>query len=422
MGLTFAQKVLARTSGESQVTPGQILDAFPDLVMSHTASWRCIRTFERIGVKRFYDVDRLAFVLDHTSPAHTNQIAAYQALIREFAREHGVKKFFDVSEGIAHLVLMERGLVKPGMLIVGTDSHSTIYGALGALGTGIGFSEVAAVWLTGRLWMMVPQSMKIVLEGHFRPGVYAKDLMLKLVHDVGANGATYLSVEFHGSLIKDLSVSERMTLTNLAMEMGCKNACVPPDAITEAYLRERGGTPYEAVYSDPDAAYVREVTVSVDDLEPHVACPHEVENVRPISEVAGTRVHQVFIGSCANAKYEDLVAAADVLRGHRVDPSVRLIVAPGSRLILLEAMRNDVLQTFVEAGALIQNPGCSACAGDGGILGENEVCLSTANRNFLGRMGPRTSSIYLGSPAMAAATAITGVITDPRGFVKEARA
>ncbi|MDE3075559.1 MAG: 3-isopropylmalate dehydratase large subunit [Chloroflexota bacterium] len=418
MAQTFAQKVLARTSGKSDVRPGEIVDAYPDLVMSHTASWRCIKQWERIGIKRFYDVDRLAFVLDHTAPAYTPQISGYHALVRDFAREHGIKKFYDVSEGIAHIVLMERGHVKPGMLIVGTDSHSTIYGALGALGTGIGFSEITAIWITGKLWMKVPDSMKIVLDGSFRPGVFAKDLMLKLVGDLTANGATYLSVEYGGSLLGRLSVSERMTMANLTMEMGCKNGYVPPDDITLAYLREHGAEEVQPVFPDGDATYLREVKVNVDELEPQIACPHEVENVRPISEVSGTKVNQVFIGSCANAKYEDLVEAAKVLKGRRVNPSIRLIVTPASRMVLLDAMRSDVLETLVEAGALIQNPGCGACAGDGGVLSENEVCLSTANRNFVGRMGPRTSSIYLGSPATAAATAITGVITDPREFVQ----
>lgn len=419
MPMTFAQKVLARASGQAAVAPGQIVDAYPDLVMSHTATWRCIRQFERVGVARVWDPARLAFVLDHTALARTANDANNQSRVRAFAEEQGVRTFYDIDAGIAHIVLMEHGHVRPGQLIIGTDSHSTIYGALGALGTGVGFSEITAVWVTGKLWMKVPHSARITLAGALQPGVYAKDLMLKLVGELGANGCTYLSVEFDGPLAERLSISERMTLANLAMEMGVKNAVVRPDATTAAYLREHGAGEFAFVHADPDAAYLWTRTVDATVLEPMVSCPHEVENVRPISEVAGTRVQQVFVGSCANAKLDDLVEVAAILKGRRVHPRVRLVVTPASRRILLDAMQQDVLRTLVEAGALITNPGCGACAGDGAALGDGEACLSTANRNFLGRMGSPQSAIYLGSPATAAATAITGVLTDPREFVSQ---
>jgi len=417
MPQTFAQKVLARASGSQAVAPGQIVDAYPDLVMSNTATWRCIRQFERIGVDRLWDPDRLAFVMDHTALARTATEANHQSRVRAFAEQYGVKTFYDINEGIAHIVLMESGRVRPGQLVIGTDSHSTIYGALGALGTGVGFSEITAVWVTGKLWMKVPESVRLTLTGSLRPGVYAKDLMLKLVGELSANGCTYYSIEFDGPLTAALSISERMTLSNLAMEMGVKNAAVYPDDKTAAYLRERGVERFAPAWADEGATYAWTRTVDASSLSPQVACPHEVENVHPIEEVAGTRVQQVFVGSCANAKLDDLVEVAAILKGRRVHPGVRMVVTPASKQILLDAMRGDVLSTLVEAGAVITNPGCGACAGDGAALGDGEACLSTANRNFLGRMGSPTSSIYLGSPALAAATAIMGVLTDPREFV-----
>ena len=362
--------------------------------------------------------ERLAIVLDHISPAKTEKYAADQQTSRNFAREYGVRKFYDVDAGIAHLVLMEEGHVAPGDLIVGTDSHCTIYGSLGALGTGIGYTEVTSVWITGKLWMKVPESIRIVLNGHYSAGVYSKDLMLHLIGQLGADGCTYNSVEFAGAAIPDLSVSERMTMANLAMEMGVKCAFIPPDDKTLEYLRTRlPAERYRPVYADEGAVYAREIEVDLSSLEPTVACPHEVENTKPIGEVAGTPIQQAFLGSCANAKFDDLVVAAGILKGRRVHPNVRLIITPGSKQIMLQAMNAGVLQTLLEAGGMITNPGCGACAGDGGMLADGEVCLSTANRNFLGRMGSNKSQIYLSSPATLAASAIKGAICDPREFL-----
>ncbi|HLK46866.1 MAG TPA: 3-isopropylmalate dehydratase large subunit [Bryobacteraceae bacterium] len=415
--MTIAEKILSAKSGRAAVTPGEIVDAYPDLVMSHTATWRSVSVMKRIGATKLYDPERLAIVLDHISPAKTEKYAADQQTSRNFAREYGIRKFYDVDAGIAHLVLMEAGHVAPGDLIVGTDSHCTIYGSLGALGTGIGYTEVTSVWLTGKLWMKVPESVKILLNGRFGPGVYSKDLMLYLIGKLGADGCSYQSVEFYGNAIPDLTVSERMTMTNLAMEMGVKCVFVPPDGKTAEYLRARlPDGRYRPVYADADAVYSREIPVDLGTLQPMVACPHEVENTKAIGEVTGTHIDQAFLGSCANAKYEDLVVAAKILKGRRVHPGVRLIITPGSKKIMLEAMNNGVLQTLLEAGGMVTNPGCGACAGDGGMLADGEVCLSTANRNFLGRMGSGKSSIYLSSPATLAASAIRGVITDPREF------
>jgi len=386
--------------------------------MSHTATWRSVSVMERIGATKLYDPERLAVVLDHISPAKTERYAADQQISRNFARQYGIRKFYDVDAGIAHLVLMEAGHVAPGDLIVGTDSHCTIYGSLGALGTGIGYTEVTSVWITGKLWMKVPESIKITLQGWFAPGVYSKDLMLYQIRKLGADGCTYNSVEFYGDAVPGLSVSERMTMANLAMEMGVKCVFLPPDEKTAEYLSGRlPETRYRPVYADRDAVYAREITVALGQLEPMIACPHEVENTKPISEVAGTHIDQAFLGSCANAKYEDLLVASRILKGRRVHPAVRLIITPGSKQIMLEAMNSGVLQILLESGGMVTNPGCGACAGDGGMLADGEVCLSTANRNFLGRMGSNKSQIYLSSPATLAASAIKGAIADPREFL-----
>ena len=415
MGMTIAEKILAKKSGESSVSPGQIVDAYPDLVMSHTATWRSVSVMEKVGATKLYDPDRIAIVLDHIAPAKTEKNALDQQKSRDFARKYGIRKFYDIDAGIAHLVLMEAGHVAPGDLIVGTDSHCTIYGSLGALGTGIGYTEVTSVWLTGKLWMKVPETYRIRLNGRFSSGVFSKDLMLHLIGSLGADGCTYKSVEFYGDLVSNLSVSERMTMTNLAMEMGVKCAFVPPDERTRDYLRERmTDRAYVETAADPDAVYAKEIEVDVSSLEPMVACPHEVENTKPIGDVAGTHIDQVFLGSCANAKFEDLEVVAGILKGRRIHPRVRFIITPGSRQIMLEAMRSGILATLVESGGVLTNPGCGACAGDGGILADGEVCLSTANRNFIGRMGSSKAEIYLCSPATLAASALRGVISDPR--------
>ncbi|HTM06760.1 MAG TPA: 3-isopropylmalate dehydratase large subunit [Verrucomicrobiae bacterium] len=419
MGKTFAEKALARAAGLNEVRPGEIADVYPDLYMSHMASWRCIRTMEKLGSDKLYDVDRVAMVMDHISPAQSAKTADDQRLCREFAKKHGVKKFYDVNAGIAHVVLTEEGFIRPGMVIIGTDSHTTIYGALGALGTGVGFSELTAAWVTGKLWMKVPESLKVTIDGPLAPGTSSKDVMLKLIGELTADGATYLSVEFHGSYTEGLSVSDRMTLCNLAMELGAKNGFVRPDNTTRKYLARRGVNPdhYDEIHPDADAAYVKTVALDGRKLVPQIACPHAVDNVKPIDQVAGKKVDQVFIGSCANAKYEDLVEAARILKGRKVATGVRLLVSPASKEIVARTVADGTYAVFLEAGALLTNPGCSACAGDGGAMADGEVTLSTANRNFQGRMGSYKAEIYLGSPAVAAATAVTGVITDPREFL-----
>jgi 3-isopropylmalate/(R)-2-methylmalate dehydratase large subunit len=421
---TFAQKAIERASGVADLLPGQIVDVYPDVYMSHTASWRCIRTLEKMGVTELYDPDRIAMVMDHIAPAVTPKHAADHKLCREFAQRMGIRNFWDVNAGIAHIVLMENGLIRPGQFVIGTDSHSTIYGALGAFGTGVGFSEITAAWVTGKLWAKVPESVRIEISGPLPAGTYPKDVMLALIGELGADGLTYCSAEFGGSYTRSMSVSERMTFCNLAMEMGAKNAFVEPDEATAAYLDD-AGVPrdgYEVLRPDPGATYREVIALQGATLSAQVSVPHTVDNVVPVDEVAGTRLDQVFIGSCANAKYDDLEIAASVLGGQHVAPGVRLIVTPASAAVMSKASASGVLATLIEAGALITNPGCGACAGNGGVMADGERTLSTANRNFRGRMGSYESEIFLGSPATAAASAIRGVITNPADLMTGAAA
>lgn len=416
MGHTVAEKVLARASGADDAWPGDIVEAEPDLYMSHVASWRCIDTLERLGTDELRYPDRIAMVLDHISPAGTEKIADDHRRIRAFVAEHDIETFYDVNAGISHTVLMGDGHIRPGMLAIGTDSHTTIYGALGACGTGVGYTDITAAWVTGDLWFKVPETLRVEIDGELQPGVTSKDLMLKLIGDLGTAGANYMAVEFGGSYVPSATMADRMTMCNLGKEMGAMFAIVPPDDRTREYLAERGVDPagYDEIHPDDDADYAEVASLDADTFEPQIACPHTVDNVSPVSEVEGTHVDQVFIGSCANGNFADLEAAARILEGREVARSVRLIVTPASKQVMQEATAAGHISTFVEAGGMITNPGCSACAGDGGSMAAGEVTLSTANRNYRGRMGSYDAEIYLSSPAAAAAAAVAGEIVDPR--------
>ncbi|NOZ26776.1 MAG: 3-isopropylmalate dehydratase large subunit [Chloroflexi bacterium] len=428
MGKTFAEKALARAAGVSEVTAGQVIDARPDVILSHDNTAAIARTFSSLGVDRVRHPERVAIVLDHAVPAPTTRHAQNHAEIRRFVAEQGITHFFDVGRGICHQVLSEEAIVLPGQLILGADSHTTHYGWMGAFGAGVGRSEVAALWATGELWLRVPESIRIVLEGSLPLGVTAKDFALRVIGDLGADGGIYLSIEFSGSGIEAMSVESRMVLPNMMAEMGAKNAYVPPDAVVFDWLAprlaRRTGRPVEecraqieagALYPDPDAEYVAEYRYNAAELEPYVACPHTVDNVVPLSEVAGTRVQQAFLGTCTNGRLEDIALAAEVIRGRRVAPDTRLLVIPASNQVLQEAMERGHIQTLIEAGAIIGVPGCGPCMGNHmGIPAPGEVTISTANRNFRGRMGTREAEIYLANPAVVAASAIKGVIADPR--------
>jgi 3-isopropylmalate/(R)-2-methylmalate dehydratase large subunit len=442
MGNTFAEKALARNAGLSSVRAGQVIDVYPDLVLSHDNTAAIIRIFREIGVGRVKHPERLAVTLDHAVPAPTTQHAQNHADIRRFVAEQGITHFFEVGRGICHQVLCEEGLVQPGQVVLGADSHSTHYGALGAFGAGIGRSEVAAIWATGRIWLRVPESVKITIVETLGEWVSAKDLALHVIGTLGADAGTYASVELHGPGISALSMESRFVLPNMMAEMGVKNAWIIPDEITLNWLEKR--TPkrqtnnsVNRVYGesstqnstsrithhaslvsslspDPDAQYVAEYIFDVSTVEPQVACPHAVDNVVPLSRVAGTRVQQAFLGTCTNGRLEDIAEAARVLAGRRVAPGTRLLVIPASSQVLQDAMRRGYLVTLLEAGAVIGTPGCGPCMGNHlGVPAPGEVTISTANRNFRGRMGTRDAEIYLASPAVVAASAVAGEITHP---------
>lgn len=435
MGKTFAEKALARASGQAEVTAGQIVDARPDRILSHDNTAAIYRLFRQLGVDRVKDPERLAVTLDHAVPAPTTQHAQNHAEARRFVEEQGVTHFFEVGRGICHQVLSEDALVLPGQLILGADSHTTHYGWLGAFGAGVGRSEVAALWATGELWLRVPESLRIVLNGELPFGVTAKDFCLKLIGDLGADGGLYASVEFHGDGISRLSLESRMVIPNMMAEFGAKNAWLPPDDAVFDYLAGRlerrmrreaksvgaGEDNWQAIvrrdalYPDPDAQYIATHVYDAGALEPMVAKPHRVDHVVPLSEVRGTRIQQAFLGTCTNGRLEDLAAACEVLRGKQIARGTRMVVIPASSEVLQEATRRGYISIFLEAGAVIGVPGCGPCMGNHmGIPAPNEVTISSANRNFRGRMGTRESEIYLASPAVVAASAVAGRIADPR--------
>ncbi len=415
MPQTFAEKILAKKAGLSHTVPGQIVDITPDVALSHDNTAPIYGIFKEMGGQRVFDPKMHAVFIDHAAPAPTTKHAENHRIIRDFVREQGIENFFDVGRGICHQVLVEEGLALPGEVVLGSDSHSPHAGVMGAFGAGIGRSEMASIWAVGSLWLRVPESMKIAVNGQFNPGVTAKDLALKVIDDLGADGALYMSVEWHGEAIRSLDLSQRATLPNMMAEMGAKNSFIPPDQVTLDYLAGRAKRPFELVLPDEDAAYAQSYTYEAAAIEPMVARPHTVDNVMPLSEVAGTRVQQAFLGTCTNGRLEDLAAAAAVLKGRKVSPGTRLLIIPASSQVYLDALRAGYIETFLEAGAAIESPGCGPCMGNHmGVPAVGEVSISTANRNFRGRMGTKESEIYLASPAVVAATAVAGVITHPK--------
>ncbi len=440
---TFAQKAIARAAGLDHVAVGQIVDVRPDVVLSHDNTAAIRRIWAQFGQERVAIPEKIAITLDHAAPPPTTRHARNHAEIRAFVREQGIRHFFEVGRGICHQVLSEEALVLPGQMILGADSHTPHFGWLGAFGAGIGRSEVAALWATGELWLRVPESMRIVLEGPLPPGVTAKDFALRIIGDLGADGGLYRSVEFSGSGIEALSLESRMALANMMAEFGAKNAYVPPDERTYAYLARRlaekggigdgevesedppspvlrslsAGLKSRALYPDPGAVYTATHVYRAEELEPYVACPHSVDNVVPLSAVAGTRVDQAFLGTCTNGRLEDIAAAAKVIRGKRVAPGVRFLVIPASSQVLQAALERGYIQALVEAGAVIGPPGCGPCMGNHlGVPAPGEVTISSANRNFRGRMGTADAEIYLANPAVVAASAVAGRIAEPRAI------
>ncbi|MCK4342910.1 MAG: 3-isopropylmalate dehydratase large subunit [Phycisphaerae bacterium] len=417
MGQTFAQKVLAKAAGLDETAVSQIVTVKPVHLLTHDNTAAIIgKIGDELDQYGIINPELSVIVLDHVAPAANEKTAAGHKKIREYVAKHGVRNFYDVGEGICHQVMVEKGHAKPGTIIVGSDSHTCSYGALGVFSTGVDRTESAALMLTGKTWLKVPPTIRVTLRGSFQPGVGAKDLILRIIGDIGADGASYQAVEFHGEIDK-LSVAERFTIANMGIEMGAKIAVFPVDAQTEAYLAEVGVArdSYEAVWADADAEYVRELEYDLAALEPVVAKPHTVDNVCSVGEVAGTKLNQCLLGTCTNGRLNDLHEAAKIVKGKRVSPNVRFLVLPASRSVFESATEDGTMLTLSKAGATILPPGCGPCLGaHQGVLAPGEVCLSTANRNFKGRMGCKEAEIYLAGPTTVAASALRGEISDPR--------
>jgi 3-isopropylmalate/(R)-2-methylmalate dehydratase large subunit len=426
MGRTVVQKILARSAGTEAVEVGDVVEPRADLAMSHENAALVVNQFHEIYAgtslePRVWDPERIAIVFDHRVPAESPKTATNQRKVREFVAAQGIRRFHDIRGdvgGICHQILPENGYVRPGAVVVGTDSHTTSHGALGAFAFGIGATEMASVWALGSvLNVQVPETIRVEVRGTFPPRVGPKDLILRLIGLLTAEGANYRVLEFHGETIRAMSTAGRLVLCNMSVEAGATAGIVPADAETVRYLTEEAGVQdaIEVVGPDPDARYERAVALDVSALEPQVACPHTVDHVKPLAAVAGRRIDQVVIGSCTNGRLEDLAAAAELLEGRTVAEGTRMLIFPASARIWREALELGYLATFMRAGAVVMNPGCGPCLGiHQGALGDGEVALSTTNRNFKGRMGNPRSEVYLCSPAVAAASAVTGVITDPR--------
>ena len=416
MEMTMAEKILAKASGNKESEAGEIIMANIDVAMTHDLTGPLsVESFEKIGLSKVWDPEKIVIVFDHQVPADSIDAANNHMIMREFVKQQGINNFYDVREGVCHQVLPEKGHVVPGEVIVGTDSHTCTHGALGAFATGIGSTDMAMVFATGKLWFKVPETVKFEITGKLQESVFAKDVVLDIIGKMGADGATYKACEFGGETTRNMNISDRMVLCNMAIEMGGKTGLVEPDQKTINYLRGRSTKPYEIMKTDDEAQSLETMYVDVNELEPQIACPHNVDNVKPVSEVEGTSIDQIFLGSCTNGRLSDLRTAAKILKGKDVSKNVRMLVIPASREVYSKAMDEGLLRTFVDSGALVCNPCCGPCLGGHiGLVGPGEVSLSTSNRNFKGRQGSPDAEVYLSSAAVAAASAITGKITDPR--------
>ena len=416
MPMTMAEKIMAKASENREAKAGEIVMANIDVAMTHDLTGPLsVESFRKIGLKNVWDPDKIVVLFDHQVPADSLDAAANHIMLREFVEEQGINNFYDVREGVCHQVLPEKGHIVPGEVVVGTDSHTCTHGALGAFSTGIGSTDMAMVFATGKLWFKIPETIKFDIQGSLKDYVYAKDVVLHIIGEIGADGATYKACEFAGETTREMSVSERMVLCNMAIEMGGKTGLVEPDEKTVNYLKNRTTKEYEILKTDPDAESLETLEIDVNDLEPQIACPHNVDNVKPISEVEGTSIDQVFLGSCTNGRLEDLRTAAEIVKGHQVSDKVRMLVIPASREVYLQSMDEGLLRIFAESGALVCNPCCGPCLGGHiGLVGPGEVSLSTSNRNFQGKQGSPEAEVYLSSAAVAASSALKGSITDPR--------
>jgi len=416
MGMTISQKILAAHAGRDLVEAGELLNCKLDVVLGNDVTAPvAIAEFNRLGLKEVFEKDSIVLVPDHFTPNKDIKSAEQCKIVREFARNYGISNYFEIGQmGIEHCLLPEKGLVGPGDLIIGADSHTCTYGALGAFATGVGSTDMAAAMATGEAWFKVPESIKFIYYGKTPQWVGGKDFILHAIGDIGVDGARYMSMEFTGEAISALSMDNRFSMANMAIEAGGKNGIIAADETTLAYIKDRVRRPYKIYHSDDDAVYAQTIEYDVSAMEPVVAFPHLPENTRPVSEAVNISIDQVVIGSCTNGRIEDLEAAASILKGHKVHPEIRVIILPGTQAIYLEALRRGFVEIFIEAGAVVSTPTCGPCLGGHmGILAKGERGLATTNRNFVGRMGHPESEVYLCNPAVAAASAIKGRITAP---------
>lgn len=416
MGMTVSQKILAAHAGKEFVAPGELVNCKLDVVLGNDVTAPvAIAEFDKLGMEQVFDQEKIVLVPDHFTPNKDIKSAEQSKIMRDFARKLGIKHYFEIGcMGIEHCLLPEQGLVLPGDLIIGADSHTCTYGALGAFATGVGSTDMAAGMATGEAWFKVPESIKFIYYGEMPRWLSGKDLILHTIGDIGVDGARYMSMEFTGEVINKLSMDNRFTMANMAIEAGGKNGIIAADDITREYVEQRAKRPYTVYQSDSDAEYFEIREYDVSKMEPVVAFPHLPENTRPVSEATEVSLDQVVIGSCTNGRLEDLEIAASLLKGKKVHPEIRLLVFPGTQQIYLDALRRGYIETFIEAGAVVSTPTCGPCLGGHmGILAKGEKALATTNRNFVGRMGHPESEVYLASPAVAAASAIKGRITAP---------
>jgi 3-isopropylmalate/(R)-2-methylmalate dehydratase large subunit len=421
MGLTITEKILAWASNKKEVAPGEIIFAKVDAVMATDITTALsVEVFKKMEVQRVFDPSKIILVNDHFVPAKDIASANLQQVMRRFAKEQNISNYFEVGRsGICHALVPEQGLVVSGEVIIGADSHTCTYGALGAFATGMGSTDIASAWALGEIWLKVPASIKIILKGNISPPISAKDIILHLVQKLGPEGALYKAIEFEGEVIKQLSMAGRFTICNMVIEMGAKNGIIAPDEKTLSYIKTHSPKKPRLFSSDPDANYLKIIEIDVSDLEPQVAEPYLPSKVRPISQIESVKVDQVVIGSCTNGWLEDFQIAAKIIKDYTFNPETRVIILPATSRILSQMIRQGLAECFLKAGAIIAPPTCGPCIGTHmGILGEEEVGVYTVNRNFVGRQGAKSARVYLTSPAVAAATAIKGVLSDPREFLK----
>ncbi len=417
MGKTIAEKILSHKS-QRDARANDIVIADLDFTMGQDGtSGLAIQAFNEMNAIKVFDPKRVAMVIDHSAPSPLEGVSALHQQMRAFANSQGIN-FFDIGDGVCHQLLPEQGHVVPGDLVIGADSHTCTYGAINVFSTGVGSTDLAAGIISGKLWFKVPETTKFVLNGTLPTGVYSKDLILYLIGDITADGATYMAAEYTGPAIADLSIEARFTISNMAIEMGAKCGLMEADDKTLAWVKQHSARDFEPVKADLDAVYAKVLEYDVSQLEPQIAKPHTVDNVSPISEVVGTPIQQGFIGTCTNGRIEDLRIGAQILKGRKIKQNTRLIVAPASRQVMLQALQEGLIEIYVEAGAAVVTPGCGPCVGThNGVPSDGENVISTANRNFKGRMGNNKAFVYLGSPATVAASVLTGKISDPRDFI-----